>query len=429
MTDIFNSQFNDYVHFIATDASNGQVVFRPSVVTVNLSGLADNKAQYQAAVMALSQWSQLTGISFVNAAQAQIEFRNDSADRAETITYETYSIVEVSKNWMSAWRPSERWGIGSYGFTTFMHEIGHALGLSHGGHYNGSAIYDTDRMFDIDTWQYSLMSYFDQTKYAPNHASYIFPASPMLADIEAIKLIFGNLAVNTGDTVYGSGSKIMNGVTDIAKLGKTAFAIHDTGGYDTINLTKAKAGSMIDLQPGHFSNLNGYVGNMGIASDTIIEQVNGSKFADVIIGNAAANALLGMDGNDTIDGGAGNDAINGGNGNDTLTGGSGADVFIFNGKLSASKNVDVITDFNPADDVIYLENAIFKALKATGELAESMFTSNTSGVALDSSDRVIYNSATGDLLYDADGAGRKGAILVAKLGAGLDVTYHDFIVI
>ena len=251
----------------------------------------------------------------------------------------------------------------------------------------------------------------------------------MLADIEAIKLIYGNLAVNTGDTVYGSGSKIMNGVTDIAKLGKTAFAIHDTGGYDTISLAKAKAGSMIDLQPGHFSNLNGYVGNLGIASDTVIEQVVGSKFADVIIGNDAANTLFGMDGNDTVNGGAGNDVLYGGNGNDTLTGGSGADVFIFQTKLSGAKNVDVITDFNPVDDVIYLENAIFKALKATGELAESMFTSNTSGVALDSSDRVIYNSATGDLLYDADGAGRKGAMLIAKLGAGLDVTYHDFIVI
>ena len=261
MTDIFNSQFSNYVHFIATDGSSGQLVSRSSVVTVNLDGLADNKAQYKAAVMALSQWTQLTGITFVNAAQAQIEFRNDSAGSAETTTYDDgSSVVEVSKNWMSGWRPSERWGIGSYGFTTFMHEIGHALGLSHGGHYNGSAIYETDRIFDIDTWQFSLMSYFDQTKYAPNQASYIFPASPMLADIEAIKLIYGNLAVNTGDTVYGSGSKVMNGVTDIAKLGKTAFAIHDTGGYDTISIAKAKAGSMIDLQPGHFSNLNGYVG-------------------------------------------------------------------------------------------------------------------------------------------------------------------------
>ena len=430
MTNVLNSEFNAYVRFIATDLSGGRLITRPSTISVNLDGLSDDKAQLASAKMALAQWSQVTGLTFVNASasQARIVFTNDSASGAYTAWTGSHSVIDVSKNWLSNWAPSARWGVGSYGFYTFMHELGHALGLAHGGEYNGSAVYEKDHMFNIDTWQYSMMSYFDQTKYAPNHASYIFPGGPLLADIEAVKLIYGNLPANVGNTVYGAGSTVMNGVTDFGKYAKSAFAIHDTGGYDTINLSNARAASMLDLRPGHFSDVNGYVGNVGIAADTIIERAIGSAYGDQIIGNDAGNVLVGLGGNDVIDGGAGNDVINGGEGNDRLTGGAGKDVFVFEGKINAGSNVDVITDFNPVDDVIYLENAVFKSLRKVGELAASAFTSNEEGRALDASDRVIYDSHTGNLYYDADGTGGQSAVLFAKLTAGLALTNHDFII-
>ncbi len=53
--------------------------------------------------------------------------------------------------------------------------------------------------------------------------------------------------------------------------------------------------------------------------------VDGSAFADWIIGNLANNTIFGFDGNDVIDGAAGDDHINGGYGNDILSGGSGID--------------------------------------------------------------------------------------------------------
>jgi hypothetical protein len=37
--------------------------------------------------------------------------------------------------------------IDSYSFQTYVHEIGHALGLGHGGPYNGSASYGLDNLY------------------------------------------------------------------------------------------------------------------------------------------------------------------------------------------------------------------------------------------------------------------------------------------
>ena len=115
-----------------------------------------------------------------------------------------------------------------------------------------------------------------------------------------------------------------------------------------------------------------------------------------------------------------------------MTGGAGYDYFVFDSALNTATNVDRITDFSPADvlspgDTIRLENAIFTALATPGRLAAAAF--HTGAAAHDASDRIIYNSASGVLSYDADGTGAAAAIHFATLSPALAITNADFVVI
>jgi Ca2+-binding RTX toxin-like protein len=144
---------------------------------------------------------------------------------------------------------------------------------------------------------------------------------------------------------------------------------------------------------------------------------------------AAGTTAINLTGNEfanNIQGNAGNNVLNGRAGNDMLTGLGGNDFFLFNTALNAATNVDVITDFNVAADTIRLENAIFATL-APGVLPAGAF--RIGAAAGDAGDRIIYNSATGALFYDADGTGATAAIRFATLDPGLALTNADFIVV
>ncbi|MBA3043066.1 MAG: hypothetical protein FP819_25505 [Rhizobiaceae bacterium] len=92
-------------------------------------------------------------------------------------------------------------------------------------------------------------------------------------------------------------------------------------------------------------------------------------------------------------------------------------------------NVDTITDFSVADDTISLENSVFTTIGAVGTLAASAFVRNTTGLAQDASDRIIYESDTGNLFYDSNGNAAGGSVLIAVLDPGLLMTNLDFTVI
>jgi hypothetical protein len=138
----------------------------------------------------------------------------------------------------------------------------------------------------------------------------------------------------------------------------------------------------------------------------------------------AANDISGGAGNDSLTGTAGQDNVHGGAGNDTISGGAGADLFYFESALSGASNVDNILDYSVVDDTLMLSRNIFTAIGANGTLASAAFYAGTA--AHDADDRVIYNSATGDIFYDADGNGAGAAILFAHVAAGTALTNLDF---
>jgi Ca2+-binding RTX toxin-like protein len=95
--------------------------------------------------------------------------------------------------------------------------------------------------------------------------------------------------------------------------------------------------------------------------------------------------------------------------------------------LDTTFATDTITDFNPGADTIALDNTLFTALRSTGALDRAAFFEGPA--AHDASDRLMYNSQTGDLLYDADGTGSGAAITVATLDPNLELANTNFVVI
>ncbi len=139
-------------------------------------------------------------------------------------------------------------------------------------------------------------------------------------------------------------------------------------------------------------------------------------------GNKLDNAITGGTGGDTLDGGAGDDTLAGGGGLDTLEGGIGSDDFVFEQALVAG-NVATVLDFAPGSDTIALSVAIFTQAGAAGSLDPNAFFSGSAAAEAD--DRIGYDAATGNLAYDADGAGGNAAVVFAVLQPGLAVTAAD----
>lgn len=143
-------------------------------------------------------------------------------------------------------------------------------------------------------------------------------------------------------------------------------------------------------------------------------------------GNAFGQTLIGNAGDNRLDGGGGDDRLAGGLGGDRLTGGSGADSFVFDTRLGHG-NVDHVTDFASPDDVFRLDHAVFSRL-AIGALAPEQF--KTLGLAkADADDRILYKQKSGELFYDADGSGRKEAVLVAVLDNHATLDHTDFLIV
>jgi Ca2+-binding RTX toxin-like protein len=147
----------------------------------------------------------------------------------------------------------------------------------------------------------------------------------------------------------------------------------------------------------------------------------------LFIGNFDHNGV-GNDGNNQLIGAGGNDTLNGLAGNDTLTGNAGADQFVFSTQPGVN-NQDHITDFQAGIDKVVLDHSVFGALPA-GALADDAFAADTAPTA---NTRIIYNSATGALSYDADGSGGAASpvtfAIIDKL-SGNPVAVHasDFLI-
>jgi Ca2+-binding RTX toxin-like protein len=218
---------------------------------------------------------------------------------------------------------------------------------------------------------------------------------------------------------------------------------------------------------------------------------SGNALDNALTGNAAANVLIGWGGNDTMAGGAGNDiyvvqqagdvvteelgagtdtvqsalssytlsanvenlvliaggvsgsgneldnvltgnsaanVLDGGEGSDTLIGGAGSDTFVFS-SVSGVGNIDTIRDFVSGSDKLTFDDAIYNSLGEVGVLDETQLSVGAGLTTSTGTEHLVFDTSTGTLYFDADGAGDQSAVQVATLVGVSTLSVSDIFVV
>jgi hypothetical protein len=198
---------------------------------------------------------------------------------------------------------------GEIGYETWIHEIGHAMGLDHPfSQPAGQAGAPPHLPPSIENNQFTVMSY-TQAYFHPNTGVPVYAETPMLYDVMAIQTLYGaNTSYRAGDTQIKFDRDFTN-----------PQILYDASGFDTFNLNNHFINATIDLREGQFSSVAGLANNVGIAWGTVVENGRGGQGNDTIIGNELNNVLIGNTGDDVLRGNGGRDFLHGNEGRDTYS--------------------------------------------------------------------------------------------------------------
>ena len=186
---------------------------------------------------------------------------------------------------------------GQEGYYVLLHELAHALGLQH-------------PLTEADTSgttvllnSFSSVNNTVMLDVSAASASGSWPTWFGSFDLQALRYLYGTRSFASGNDTYA------------VKDATSNMTIVDDGGMDTLDASNVGISVSIDLRGGKSSSIGmdtdgtSKFNNIAIAAGSLIENVMGSLYDDVIIGNAQNNLVTFIGGNDIVDGQEGVDII------------------------------------------------------------------------------------------------------------------------
>lgn len=360
-------------------------------------------------------------------------------------------------------------------FQTFIHEIGHTLGLGHPHDTGGNTTAPFTDQFNMPApyqAHYTIMSYTGAPNDDPNF-TFGRAVTPMAFDIAALQNMYGaNTTTRTGNTTYKlldpqSAPIDTNSSDGTIAVGRAYYGIWDAGTADTdtirydgnarvlidlmsATLTSTPAADITEMtnavagtaafatlaaltkseitnptftSGGFFSSVLDNAGNrapggFSIANGVVIENATGGSGNDLLIGNSANNVLTGNSGNDTLLGGRGNDTLIGGLGDDTMLGGSGNDIYTVD-----SLNDSIVENVAGAAGGFDTVRASATYALGAGVLVERLETTDAAGLgAINLTGNATAQTIVGNAGVNTLGDGGAGAA-DRLLGGGGNDTY------
>ena len=263
------------------------------------TGFTAPSTDYQNSVRSiLAQISKAVGLDFVEVGDSdksygQLRFGTNQQTLTKGYSFNPQEVTNDKAG--DVWLDVETTALlkaGQEGYQVLIHEICHALGLTHPlseSDSSGAAVL-------LNQWNNTAFTVMSDNP----SANRLWQSSLGPLDLQALQSLYGArvTAQSSTNDVYAMNDQ----------SGQMMSTISDAGGLNVLDCSAVTLGVSIDLNPNGFCSVGKTLddlaafNNVYLGPTTLIQNAYGTRFDDVLVGNNADNVFYPSDGNDIIDG-------------------------------------------------------------------------------------------------------------------------------